>query len=157
MSLVLLFRYLILKVFWMLVHPSSGTCVLFVELFHGLYCSGSMCVGVTVWFGSGGVVSGCRLKHPDTTPPQPTHTVTPTHIVPEQYNPWNNSTNKTQSPEIGWTVIPRLTSDPDNEFFRLTNVLVDARANIKQQTWTVDQAIPREKFNQLWAHFWLPL
>ena len=50
------------------------------------------------------------------------------------------------------TVIPRLTSDPDNEFFqltkifslffglgyriwiRLTNVLVDARANIKQQT-----------------------
>ena len=28
-----------------------------------LYCSGSMCVGVTVWFGSGGVVSLCRLKH----------------------------------------------------------------------------------------------
>jgi hypothetical protein len=22
-----------------------------------------MCVGVTVWFGWGGVVSGCRLKH----------------------------------------------------------------------------------------------
>ena len=49
------------------------------------------------------------------------------------------------------TVTPRLTSDPANEFFgnevslavfglgyriwiRLTNVLVDARANIKQQT-----------------------
>ena len=38
------------------------------------------------------------------------------------------------------TVIPRLTSDPANEDFfavfrtRLTNVLVDARANIKQQT-----------------------
>ena len=28
-----------------------------------LYCSGSMCVGVTVWFGWGGVVSLCRLKH----------------------------------------------------------------------------------------------
>ena len=27
-----------------------------------LYCSGSMCVGVTVWFGWGGVVSLCRLK-----------------------------------------------------------------------------------------------
>jgi len=30
---------------------------------HGLYCSGWMCVGVTLWFGWGGVVSGCRLKH----------------------------------------------------------------------------------------------
>jgi len=49
--------------FWMLIHPSSGACDLFVELFHGLYCSGSMCVGVTLWFGWGGVVSGCRLKH----------------------------------------------------------------------------------------------
>ena len=28
-----------------------------------LYCSGSMCVGVKVWFGWGGVVSLCRLKH----------------------------------------------------------------------------------------------
>ena len=27
-----------------------------VDLFHGLYCSGSMCVGVTVWLGWGGVV-----------------------------------------------------------------------------------------------------
>ena len=33
-----------------------------VELFHVLYCSGSMCVGVTVWFGWGGVVSLCKLK-----------------------------------------------------------------------------------------------
>jgi len=62
MSLVLLFNYLMLKMFRMLVHPSSGACDLFVELFHGLYCSGSMCVGVTLWFGWGGVVSVCRLK-----------------------------------------------------------------------------------------------
>jgi len=41
----------------MLIHPSSGACDLFVELSHGLYCSGSMCVGVTLWFGCGGVVS----------------------------------------------------------------------------------------------------
>ena len=40
-----------LNMFWMLLHPSSGACNLFVELFHGLYCSGSMCVGVTLWFG----------------------------------------------------------------------------------------------------------
>ena len=73
MSLALLFRYLMLNTFRMLIHPSSGTCDLFVELFHGLYCSGSMCVGVTVWFCWGGVVSVCRLKqcfslHTDTTP-----------------------------------------------------------------------------------------
>jgi len=48
--------------FQMLVHPSSGACDLFVVLFHGLCCSGTMCVGVTVWFSWGGVVSLCRLK-----------------------------------------------------------------------------------------------
>jgi len=84
MSLALLFRYLMLNMFRMLIHPSSGACDLFVELFHGLYCSGSMCVGDTV-------VSLRRLKqcfslHPHTTPPQPNHNVTP-RIVPEQYNP----------------------------------------------------------------------
>ena len=62
MSLALLFHYLMLNMFRMLIHQSSGACDLFVELFHGLYCSGSMCVGVTLWFGSGGVVSVCRLK-----------------------------------------------------------------------------------------------
>ena len=36
---------------------------LIVDLFHVLYCSGSMCVGVTVWFFWGGVVSLFRLKH----------------------------------------------------------------------------------------------
>ena len=39
--------------------------------------------------------------YPDTTPPQTNHNVTPTHIEPEQYNPWNNSTNKSQAPEDG--------------------------------------------------------
>ena len=56
MSLALLFHYLMLNMFRMLIHPSSGACDLCVELFHGLYCSGSMCVGVTLWFGWGGVV-----------------------------------------------------------------------------------------------------
>jgi hypothetical protein len=36
---------------------------LIVDLFHVLYCSGSTCVGVKVWFGWDGVVSLCRLKH----------------------------------------------------------------------------------------------
>ena len=62
MSLALLFHYLMLNIFRMLIHPSSGACDLFVELFHGLHCSGSMCVSVTLWFGCGGVVSVCRLK-----------------------------------------------------------------------------------------------
>jgi hypothetical protein len=47
---------------------------LIVDLFHVLYCSGSICVGVTVWFGWGG------------------NTVTPTHIEPDEYNTWNTST-----------------------------------------------------------------
>ena len=55
----LLFHYLMLNMFRMLVHPSSEARDLFVELFHVLYCPGSMCVGVTVWFGWGGVVSLC--------------------------------------------------------------------------------------------------
>jgi len=66
MSLALLFHYLMFNIFRMLIHPSSGACDLFVELFHELYFSGSMCVGVTLWFGWG---TGFSL-HPDTTPPQ---------------------------------------------------------------------------------------
>jgi len=59
----------------MLIHPSSGAYGLFVELFHGLYCSGSMGVGVTLWFVWGGVVSGCRLK-PASNQNNTTHEVT---------------------------------------------------------------------------------
>ena len=54
MSLALLFHYLMLNLFRMLIHPSSGACDLFVELFHGLYCSGSMGVGVTLWYPDAG-------------------------------------------------------------------------------------------------------
>jgi len=74
MSLALLFHYLLLNMFRMLIHPSLGACDLFVDLFHGLYCSGSMCVGVTLWYGWGGVVSVCRLKPASgyhTTPAKP--------------------------------------------------------------------------------------
>ena len=56
MSFALLFHYLLRNMFRMLIHPSSGAWDLFDELFHGLYCSGSMCVGVALWFGQGGVV-----------------------------------------------------------------------------------------------------
>jgi len=63
MSLALLFHYLLLSMFRMLIHPSSEACDLLDELFHVLYCSGSVCVGVTLWFGWGGVVSRCKLVH----------------------------------------------------------------------------------------------
>jgi len=62
MSLDLLYLYLMLNMFRMLIHPSAGTCDLFAELYHGLYCCGSMCVVVTLWFGWGGMVSVCRLQ-----------------------------------------------------------------------------------------------
>jgi len=86
MSLTLLFHYLMLNVFRMLIHPSSGACNLFVELVHGLYCAGTMCVGVTVWFGWGGVVSGYRLKPASgyhTTPATSNQTNT-THEITQQ-------------------------------------------------------------------------
>jgi len=54
--------------------------------------------------GSAGVVwypDASFSLHTDTTPPQPNQNVTPTHIEPEQYNPWNNSINKSQAPEDG--------------------------------------------------------
>ena len=57
MSLALLLLYSVLYMFRMLIHPSSGACDLFVELFHWLYSSGSMCFGVTLQYGYGGVVS----------------------------------------------------------------------------------------------------
>jgi hypothetical protein len=40
----------------------------------------------------------------------PNHNVTPTHIVPQQYNPWNNSTSKSQAPEDGCTNIRNMLS-----------------------------------------------
>jgi len=56
----------------MLIQPSSGACDLFDELFHGLYCSGSMCVGVTLWFGWGGMQVEAVLQ------PASGHHTTPT-------------------------------------------------------------------------------
>ena len=53
-------------------------------------------LAVDVWY----PYAGFSL-HTDTIPPQPNQDVTPTHIEPDQYNPWNNSTNKSQAPEDG--------------------------------------------------------
>jgi hypothetical protein len=45
-----------------------------------------------VWCPYAGWSTQCLSLHKDTTPPQPNHTVTPTHIEPEQSNTWNKST-----------------------------------------------------------------
>ena len=43
---------------------------------------------VAVWLWWCGIrMQAEALLHTDTTPPQPNHNVTPTHIEPEQYNP----------------------------------------------------------------------
>ena len=61
-----------------------------------------MYVGITLWFDWGGVVSVCRLQ-----PTYGYHTTTAklqrntNTIEPDQYNQWNNSTNKSQAPEGG--------------------------------------------------------
>jgi len=55
---------------------------------------------VVVWLWWCGIRM-CFNLHTDTTPPQPYHNVTPTHIEPDQCNPRNNSTHKSQAPEDG--------------------------------------------------------
>ena len=62
MSLALLFHYVMLNMFRMLIHLHPQELATHL-LFRELHCSSSMCVGLTLWFGWGGVVSGCRLKH----------------------------------------------------------------------------------------------
>jgi len=61
-------------------------CIDLVQCVLELRCG----MAVVVWY-----------PYADTTPPQPNHNVTPTHIEPDQYNPRNYSTNKSQAPEDG--------------------------------------------------------
>jgi len=89
MSLALLLHYLMLNMFQMLIHPSSAACDLCVELFHGLYCSGSMCVGVTLWFGWGGVISVCT----EALVPQPAYGYHTTPAKPQR----NTNTHGTRA------------------------------------------------------------
>ena len=82
MSLALLFHYLLLNMFRMLIHPSSGACELLVYLFHGLYCSGSMCVRVTFWLGWGGVESNCKVESQPQTCTLPAYYLHTTSVLP---------------------------------------------------------------------------
>ena len=62
MSLPLLFHYLMLDMFRMLIHPSSGACDLFVELFHVLHCSGY--IVVWLWWCGIGMQSEALVPQP---------------------------------------------------------------------------------------------
>ena len=53
-------------------HVSNASTFIFRSL--------RLCVGILLWY----PYAGFSL-HKDTTPPQPNHTVTPTHIEPKQY------------------------------------------------------------------------
>jgi len=76
-------------------------CIALVRCVLVLLCG----LAVVVWY----PYAGFSL-HTDTTPPQPNHNVTPTHFEPEQYNPWNNSTNKSQAREDGCIKIRNMLS-----------------------------------------------
>jgi len=57
------------NMFRILIHPSSGACEFSIVSQHWLCVLVSMCVGVSVWLGWGGIrVARC---HTDTTPNQP--------------------------------------------------------------------------------------
>jgi len=72
-------------------------CIVLVRYVLVLRCG----MAGVVWYQDAGWNTTGLSLHTDTTPPQPNHNVTPTRIEPEQYNPWNNSSNKSQAPEDG--------------------------------------------------------
>ena len=64
MSLVIKFYFTssMLNMFWTLIHPSSGACDFSVVSPHWSCVLVSMCVGVSVWLGWGGIcVAGFSL------------------------------------------------------------------------------------------------
>ena len=77
MSLVLLLHYLMLSMFRVLIHPSSGARDLVLSYFMG--CIALVLCVLVLRCGLAGVVWYPYAGF--------SHNVTPTHIEPEQYNP----------------------------------------------------------------------
>ena len=75
-----------------------------------IYVKGYRLSALYAWKYAWKLCSQIISLHTDTTPPQPNHNVTPTHIEPQQYNPWNNSTNKSQAPKDGFINIRNMLS-----------------------------------------------
>jgi len=98
MSLALLFIYIILNMFRMLIHPSSGACDLCVISWATLIWFDVCWSYVVVWLWWCGIRMQVEAL---VVLQQPYHNVTPTHIESDQCNPRNNSTHKSQAPEDG--------------------------------------------------------
>jgi len=87
-----------LNMFRTLIHQSSGACDFSIVSPHWLCVLVSMCVGISVWLGWGGI----RVLQPATQiPPQPSHTETPTHIETRTHNQCGDTTEKSQAPDDG--------------------------------------------------------
>ena len=88
-------------------HVSNASTFIFRSL--------RLCVGILLWFDVCSRYGVDRLgwcvilmraeTHKVTTSPQPNHTVTPTHIEPEQY-----THTQTQAPEDEFTIIRKMLS-----------------------------------------------
>jgi len=74
-NLLFNFTSYVLNMFLTLICPSSGACDYSVELPHWSYCSGSMCVGVSVWLGWSGILQHGYHSNPPT--PKLQHTSKP--------------------------------------------------------------------------------
>ena len=79
-----------LNMFRTLIHPSSGACNFSILSPHWSCVLVSMCVGVSVWLGWGGIrVAGFN------------HTETPTHIETRTHDQCGDKIEKTQAPDDG--------------------------------------------------------
>ena len=74
-----------LNMFRTLIHPSSGACDFSIVSPHWLCVLASMCVGVSVWLGWGGIrVAGFNLPHgyhPNPATPKLQHTSKQEHTT----------------------------------------------------------------------------
>jgi len=78
----------------------------------------------------------CFSLHKDTTPPQPNHNITPTHIEPEPYNTWNKSTISCKLLKMDvltfatcWAVNSEIIKQVTSVGLSLSNYQDDARSN----------------------------
>jgi hypothetical protein len=69
----------------------TNLCKMWTDLFEQSYVYWAV-HHLDSWIKIGQLDVTCFSLHKDTTPPQPNHTVTPTHIEPKQYNTWNKFT-----------------------------------------------------------------
>jgi len=100
--------YYILFHFFYAQHVSNintsiiGDCEFSIVSPHWLYVLVSMCVGVLVWLGWGGIrVAGFRIQPATRIPPQPSHTEIPTHIETRTYVQCCDTIEKSQAPDNG--------------------------------------------------------